>query len=573
MRAATHLAFAGLTGVIASGFGLAPDLAGAAALAAGSLLPDIDTPSSDIGRFIKPVSSLLERHVGHRTLTHSLLGLAGLALLSSPLLLVWPPVWSWLLIGMLTHILLDTCNIMGVPLFWPARLETVLMHNRAWRVPYGSPKEFTWLGCIALSAIALVPLSLDGFAPWFHRALGTPRGAIQDYLAWRHDHEVWLDVKGHNLLKGEDVDGRYRVIDVLNKDVLLVEDPAGQAYSVGRDSGVNILSDRVQAWRGEPLTSAHYRLELSGRLVNDLIHALPQGAQRVQLNATLSLKGDPELSQSVGTFERIRRSGQHYQLRAATPSDLAPLAQLVIESGSAVIRAEYHPNQQALASMVSLSSLPSVTAHPLRIPDLPSLAGLLVSIGDPIEHGELIARYVDDAALSLNAEELHAAREKIPELERTMSLERDAHQAHKAQLKASLDDAQDALERSRYLVSEGAAPRVRLSDAEATHRLAEHALLMEHTRWTGRLDALQGQLRQANLTIAKAERTQQLELDKQWVRSPVTGVIADIKLTGISTKGVNLEVVILERLEPSITVEHPSQPEYILDSSILAEAL
>ena len=41
MRAATHLAFAGLTGVVASGFGADLHVASGAALAVGSLLPDI----------------------------------------------------------------------------------------------------------------------------------------------------------------------------------------------------------------------------------------------------------------------------------------------------------------------------------------------------------------------------------------------------------------------------------------------------------------------------------------------------------------------------------------------------
>ena len=56
MRAATHLATAGLTGVIATGFGADLTVASGAALAVGSLLPDIDTQHSGLGRLIKPIS-------------------------------------------------------------------------------------------------------------------------------------------------------------------------------------------------------------------------------------------------------------------------------------------------------------------------------------------------------------------------------------------------------------------------------------------------------------------------------------------------------------------------------------
>lgn len=115
MRGATHLAFAGLVGVITSGFGATPDVASGAALAVGALLPDIDTTTSDLGKFVKPVSRILERRFGHRTITHSLLGMAALALATSWLLLIHPQAWVWLLLGVATHLILDTCNVVGVP--------------------------------------------------------------------------------------------------------------------------------------------------------------------------------------------------------------------------------------------------------------------------------------------------------------------------------------------------------------------------------------------------------------------------------------------------------------------------
>lgn len=58
MRGATHLAFAGLVGVVGSGLGMAPGTVAGAALAVGALLPDIDTTTSGIGRYCKPLSGL-----------------------------------------------------------------------------------------------------------------------------------------------------------------------------------------------------------------------------------------------------------------------------------------------------------------------------------------------------------------------------------------------------------------------------------------------------------------------------------------------------------------------------------
>ncbi|MDQ3457998.1 MAG: metal-dependent hydrolase, partial [Deinococcota bacterium] len=271
MKAATHLAFAGLVGVIAAGFDAPPGVAGGAALAAGALLPDIDTTTSGLGRWITPVSGPLEQRFGHRTITHSLVGMAALAVLTAPLLALNPAVWAWLLVGVFSHIVLDTANIMGVPLLWPLRLQFWMVNNRSLRVPYGSPREFAFLGCFAVAAVALMPLSGDGFSPWFHRFIGAPYSASADYLRWRDDFEVWAEVRGHNLLTNEEISGRYRIIDALTPEELLLEDEGGRAYTAGQGAAANIQTRRITAWKGEPIASSVYRVDLEGRLVTDLI--------------------------------------------------------------------------------------------------------------------------------------------------------------------------------------------------------------------------------------------------------------------------------------------------------------
>lgn len=548
MQAATHLALAGLIGVTATGFGADLDVASGASLAVGSLLPDIDTTHSGLGKFVKPISGVIERKLGHRTLTHSLLGLVTLALVSSWLLLVHPPVYPWLLVGYASHVVLDTANVVGVPLLWPHPLQFWLVANRGWRVPYGSPREFAWLAAISLTAVALVPLSIDGFAPWFHRFLATPYGAVEDYLRWRDDYEVWADIVGVNLTLREDVNGRYRIIDALNTEALLVEDEMGRAYSVGLSQAHNITSRRIRVWRGERIVSATYRLDLAGRLVSDLIHALPKGAKRVYVNAALNLKGTVEDMPTLGTFDRMKRSGDTWKIRAATVGDLAPLSHLVIEGGNALIRAEYSPGAEMTGDLALATDIPLIKGHVLAIPNLPSLAGLIVNVGDKVVEGELIARYIDDAQLAVSQEEASAAEARIPELEKTIALETEAHQQAVANLKARLSEANERLERTRYLVARDAAPRARLMAAEADVREAEQALLVAKTSWTSRLHQLQSQLRQAQLTVARAQRSLATDIEKQWVRSPVAGVVSDVRLTGVTTRGVNLEVTILEGL-------------------------
>ena len=77
MTLGTHVAFASVLYLGgATLFGYRPDWIGWLLAAAASLLPDADLPPSKIGRLFWFLSVPLERRFGHRTLTHSALGLA-----------------------------------------------------------------------------------------------------------------------------------------------------------------------------------------------------------------------------------------------------------------------------------------------------------------------------------------------------------------------------------------------------------------------------------------------------------------------------------------------------------------
>jgi len=548
VKAATHVALAGLTGVVAAGFGVEVGVVGGVALAAGALLPDVDTTTSGLGRWVKPFSGFIERKFGHRTITHSLLGLLILAVVTSWVIFISANFWTWLLVGALTHIILDAHNISGVPLLYPMRIEFVSVYDRGLRVPYASANEFTYLAAFAVAAIALMPLSMDGFAPWFHRALGAPYGAIEDYLEWRDTNEVWVDIEGYNLMTDEDVKGRYRVIDSLSRKTLLVEDGSGRAYTAALNAA-DIQIRRVRAWRGEELVASTYRLDLSGRLVSDLIYSLPKGAKAVRINAILELNDFAKSVPAVGYFQRVEIYGKKLKARSATIGDLAPLANYVIESGSAVIRAEYAPGSEALADLTVVSSIAAVKSHRLSIPNLPSLSGLVIDVGDELEEGQLVARYVDDSKLEISAAELEAAKAKISELEQNISNEREIHELKKTGLQASLVEANANVERLRYLVERNAEPRNSLIKAELELRNTKQAVLMEETGWTSKLTRLEQDLRAARLSIQKTEQQQAQILEKQWVRAPVAGVVSDIRVAGVGVKGVNLEVMILEQGE------------------------
>jgi len=117
MIAGTHVAFA--TALYLGGadlFEYEPDPVGWALAAGASLLPDIDLPTSKLGRVFFFVSTKLERDMGHRTLTHSLVAMAVVAAMASVLYLL-EPIYFWSVVGgYWSHLWIDMMNLRGADL-------------------------------------------------------------------------------------------------------------------------------------------------------------------------------------------------------------------------------------------------------------------------------------------------------------------------------------------------------------------------------------------------------------------------------------------------------------------------
>jgi inner membrane protein len=130
---------------------------GAAAL--GALVPDIDNARSTLGRRMGIVSREIQKHAGHRTIFHSLVGLLltaavmwavqqGVAL--ALLRLGWPHTAEalfanvalfGLLVGYLLHLIADSLTLGGVPWLWPSHERFGFPPKRSWRFRSGSRAE------------------------------------------------------------------------------------------------------------------------------------------------------------------------------------------------------------------------------------------------------------------------------------------------------------------------------------------------------------------------------------------------------------------------------------------------
>lgn len=116
-------------------------------LVIGSLLPDIDEPSSYVGRRSFGVAAKVKEAFGHRGMTHSLV------VWGVMVALVWrqsaSPLVVGFVLGYLFHIIEDFFSVQGVPLFWP-------LSSKRWKVPLyrtgkGMEKVFVaaaWVGFV-----------------------------------------------------------------------------------------------------------------------------------------------------------------------------------------------------------------------------------------------------------------------------------------------------------------------------------------------------------------------------------------------------------------------------------------
>ena len=102
MTAPTHIAFGLLTVAGSFSFFSMPlhrNLPAIAGAIIGSVLPDIDSPRSYIGRVLPYASIPIERQWGHRTITHSLLCLLALSVMTWPLLIWQTPCYVAIILG------------------------------------------------------------------------------------------------------------------------------------------------------------------------------------------------------------------------------------------------------------------------------------------------------------------------------------------------------------------------------------------------------------------------------------------------------------------------------------------
>ena len=286
-----------------------------------SLLPDLDISSSGIGRRVRPLSSWLERTFGHRTLTHSFVGIIGIAVLALPLLWVSYAGYGMLIIGYFSHPFLDMFSKEGVQFYWPKATWGVFPVKDEHRVTVGSAGEHVLLaGLIAVNVI-LYPIANVGLDRALHWMFADISGAVQDYHAYSPHYRVYADLEGTYRKIDTPVAGVYAVVDALNEYALLV-DIDGRLCMVGTDAESHIVPISIRIVKTEQVTHYTQAVAMDGHTLGELSRLADV---EHYLFGTLRTLARFEVRSEVIHYNSITRSGATLTLNYATYADISQM--------------------------------------------------------------------------------------------------------------------------------------------------------------------------------------------------------------------------------------------------------
>ena len=190
-----------------------------------SVLPDIDSTKSAIGKVFYPMAWIINRKFGHRTITHSLLFLLFIFLVFFGLYL-WGYIPNTDLIKIavfstISHFVFDMITISGIPLFYPFfKNPCVIPGNVNLRFKGGDFRsEFVVSAVCFLLCITLQPLFAQGFWTSYNRAFGTIRHVDRE----NRNTEFYIVCDYSYILNSVVYQGEAIVIDSKQNELILFD--------------------------------------------------------------------------------------------------------------------------------------------------------------------------------------------------------------------------------------------------------------------------------------------------------------------------------------------------------------
>ena len=305
MTAPTHIAFGLLT--VAGSFSLFSmsfhrNLPAVACAIIGSLLPDVDFPKSSIGRMMPFASIPIERRWGHRTITHSLLCMLALSVVTLPLLAWQSARYAAIILGYMSHLIADSATKSGVPLFYPHPTVCVFLGSARYRVKTGSlmGEGVVFVVVIMLLMVFMPISSMGGIWRSFRYLMATPSAAYADYR--RANTETYLNFEGQWRHTREKVRGKALILDARPAWFWIFFD--GRVLTCGEHGA--ILPDKVRV----EATDRPVRIQtirLKDETYQELVERIPENSfvsGQLEADASFEVEEEYHLGSAVSIATR-----------------------------------------------------------------------------------------------------------------------------------------------------------------------------------------------------------------------------------------------------------------------------
>ena len=293
----------------------------------GSQLPDLDTTTSIIGQITFPISSWIEDHYPHRSITHSLIASCCLTVIALGIGIVLGEIKPLMALplGHLLSCFSDCFTRQGVQLFWPLPVWAISVPNPKRRLRTGGPGEY-WVLAMAVGLLltGLWLAGVGGITAQINEGLGLRDSAIATYNHHAASAEVYAKITGVWTDDRTDASGSYLILDNQNSEFVVTD---GQGiYKTGQQ----IITERLVTKVGEKSQRTTLTLNLADQPL------VPQ-LQQLQLShpgKSLYLSG----TLTVDFPEEVQTSDNARQLQTLTV-------------GEQSVTLDYHPLDLAITQL------------------------------------------------------------------------------------------------------------------------------------------------------------------------------------------------------------------------------
>ncbi len=534
MTAPTHITFAGFVYLLVlTTTGVRLSLLNGFVVGVAAVLPDIDHGTSTVGRLAPALSLAIERKFGHRTFTHSVLCVAGLALLLFPLLVVERDLYVCFLAGYASHPFLDTMTVTGVKLFYPFSSVRCVFpfevnHPSRYRTQTGSKLDkvlglLFLIGCIPTYLVAS-----EGYERFVRIAQKNIESAVRDYNEFSRSCIVHARVSGHNLLTMEHVEGRFEIAGALNNHTLLFRGDDGRLHSLGNEYQAEYVTESALCERGDPVRVVIRRVNMEN-LPLAQVESYCDSTVESLLFGELTTPDHCTIPQEGPLFAPVTGSSGTLRFNYASVNDIRELQleSVFISKGTLTLRTLVREDEKSEAlPMLSSGQQGALFFHAGFEANEKEPIVLLCAKGDTVWPEQVLARWgaaLDaQARITLNNEKIAALLKelkiKLSDLQVKIQRAQDAFIEDSLALNASLDLT------SRGFVTDDAprkaGMRFRFSRGE-TMKAVQAGQLLRSKFGVGI-----HKLTVENELLAIREKAAR---DRCELRAPVLGIVADIR--------------------------------------------